>query len=683
MHLGLSLGLGGGGGGLSPAAAMLAASLNGIAVDFTDAADDRRVATRNAGALTRSGVDAFLTNAQNMVTPVTVRDASGAWVWSPHNLFLNSETPATQTIGATYTISGATYTISVTGSGSITLSDAHAAVVTEANSPYTFTAASGSLVCTKAGTVTRVQVNRGSTLTAYLAAGAAPVFASPVTYPKGGAASGSPYLVIEPTADQQLDNTSSPATQTKSLAAGTYTLWCEGSGSVELSGGPTGTATEDNPVTFTLDATTSVTFTVAGTLSRFNCTNTAGVTSYMETFTAPVRRWQADVQVATSAIPGFGVNHALYFDFMAEGDLSNAYVGGLEDSSTNYIGVRLDPGGVLISRVLTGGSAVFSAQMTNAAPANARHSHTIAMRSDMIRCSLDGSPFGQGGINIAPITTPTPTKLRLGRMAAQSAPAQVIRVYRVAVLSEDLPSDRVSQRFYTFDTDATPYHVFALAGQSNVYSGATLDAGIDVSGGHTWQIGASTGTLENGAEPLNHPVPIDTSIGFGVAFSRVSYQPATGAEVLLLPMGVANTGYFDNRWNPGDDLYERLLNLIGLTMARFPNASLKAVMWMQGEREAEQGWTQAQYRTAWLAMAAGIRARFADVPFIVGSMVPPYVAANATWQPVQDALEDMPNQLSGVAFADATGLGISTDVHYSAADHRSYGARWYTAWQTL
>jgi hypothetical protein len=74
-----------------------------------------------------------------------------------------------------------------------------------------------------------------------------------------------------------------PASQTRTLAAGTYTLSVRGTGSCALSGGPTGTASQDVPVTFTLGGSTAVTFTVSGSLSAFQCEAGEGASSPIET----------------------------------------------------------------------------------------------------------------------------------------------------------------------------------------------------------------------------------------------------------------------------------------------------------------------------------------------------------------------------------------------------------------
>jgi hypothetical protein len=68
-----------------------------------------------------------------------------------------------------------------------------------------------------------------------------------------------------------LANPFAPATQTVSLAAGTYTASCGIGGSVTLSGGPADIVLPGMPVVFTLAATTSVTFTVSGTPEWMQC----------------------------------------------------------------------------------------------------------------------------------------------------------------------------------------------------------------------------------------------------------------------------------------------------------------------------------------------------------------------------------------------------------------------------
>ena len=85
------------------------------------------------------------------------------------NLFLNSDTPVTQTITV---VSGKDYTIKKMGTGSIQLSGAGNGTV---NDEITITATTTSLVCTVNGVVDMVQVEQSNYSSSYIAASGAAV----------------------------------------------------------------------------------------------------------------------------------------------------------------------------------------------------------------------------------------------------------------------------------------------------------------------------------------------------------------------------------------------------------------------------------------------------------------------------------------------------------------------------
>jgi len=89
--------------------------------------------------------------------------------------------------------------------------------------------------------------------------------------------------LVEAERTNLLHDSFNPATQTRSLAAGTYTASMKGTGSLELSGAVTGTATQGAPVTFTLAAAGDVTFTPSGTVAVIQCEDGGNATSLIET----------------------------------------------------------------------------------------------------------------------------------------------------------------------------------------------------------------------------------------------------------------------------------------------------------------------------------------------------------------------------------------------------------------
>jgi len=86
----------------------------------------------------------------------TMVNSSGEIVWAPHNLALNSATPATQTIAVR---SGAQYTVRVTGAGSMALTGAGTGTATD-GIPATITASTTSLTITLTGSLDTVAVYR-------------------------------------------------------------------------------------------------------------------------------------------------------------------------------------------------------------------------------------------------------------------------------------------------------------------------------------------------------------------------------------------------------------------------------------------------------------------------------------------------------------------------------------------
>lgn len=167
----------------------------GLGIDFTTLDGLGSVAVKgHTTNLNNVPVDSFLTNSGT--SPKLVRNAAGTYVWSAHNLFLNSGVPATQNVTL---IVGATYTYDIVGSGSLAGSSGASGTATEGN-PVTFVATGTTGTFTLTGSGTRIQINRGSILTAYLASGASARFAVPIDYDGGF------FGLVEPAATNLVPN---------------------------------------------------------------------------------------------------------------------------------------------------------------------------------------------------------------------------------------------------------------------------------------------------------------------------------------------------------------------------------------------------------------------------------------------------------------------------------------------
>ena len=175
----------------------------------------------------------------------------------------------------------------------------------------------------------------------------------------------------------------------------------------------------------------------------------------------------------------------------------------------------------------------------------------------------------------------------------------------------------------------------------------------------------------------------------------VSAMTRPWQRVLLINSGIGNTGMYsatasECRWRAGDDLYNAMCSAVGHVLGKFPNAKVRALLWMQGEWDAERGMSQSTYTGHLQGMIAGFRAQFgADIPVIVGGMKPAWVAADSVNRnPVQLALIDSPNQIHLCGYANpnaspAIGQTGGTDAHYTAAEQRIFADRFWTAFAGL
>jgi len=110
-------------------------------------------------------------------------------------------------------------------------------------------------------------------------------------------------ILIENQRTNFLLNSATPVTQSVSLSAGDYTTSVYGSGDCTLSGGATGVATEGSDVVFNLAAPALVTFTVSGSLDRFQCEDGKYSTSFISTAGVSATRAADNFRVLTSAFP--------------------------------------------------------------------------------------------------------------------------------------------------------------------------------------------------------------------------------------------------------------------------------------------------------------------------------------------------------------------------------------------
>jgi hypothetical protein len=185
---------------LSAAAAMLAAETQGLAFDFTDDAffgrdgfygsaeiKDTGTPANNYSAAPTKTASSLLT--YTSPSPKMVMGPSGTLRFQAHNLYLNSASPANQSITV---VSSATYAVTITGTVSVTASGA--ATGTWTAGTQTFTAATTTLTFGSTSGAGTVHVRRTPSDSTYLATAGSQRFALPLEWSSAGVQQG---LLVE------------------------------------------------------------------------------------------------------------------------------------------------------------------------------------------------------------------------------------------------------------------------------------------------------------------------------------------------------------------------------------------------------------------------------------------------------------------------------------------------------
>jgi hypothetical protein len=476
----LGAGAGGSSGVAAPGggAAEITAETNALGVDFSYAIDAQRVAVKTAGTVVSSGLDAFFQNGGT--GPKVVWGPSGLLEWSPHNLFLNSGVPATQSVT---TVIGFPYTVTVTGTGSLTGSIGAAGVAT-AGAPLTYVATGATSTFTLAGSLTQIQMNQGRTATAYLATtgtrryGLAidhdPVLGRTLLIEAGisniclwssdltNAAWVKSNMTTALTATDPFGYVNSATTITATAANATALQAITNASSTKFTSvflkRRTGTGnvdiTQDNGTTWATQAITSswaryataeatvlnpivgirlVTSGDAVDVAYFQCENSAvarAVTSPYPTFSVTQLRAADNYTFLLSTIPALGSEYSLYVRFAVPTTtgLAQSPVA-LTDGTANEQSKFTFSAGTLRLTVVDGGSTL--ATIVGSAPV----ANTLFSAAGRFKLNDCAQSHNGGAVTAdTAVTLPTVTETRFGGVGTNAAAQNVFRITKLVIV---------------------------------------------------------------------------------------------------------------------------------------------------------------------------------------------------------------------------------------------------------
>lgn len=239
-----------------------------------------------------------------------------------------------------------------------------------------------------------------------------------------------------------------------------------------------------------------------------------------------------------------------------------------------------------------------------------------------------------------------------------------------------------------------PYDIFLIAGQSNTHLGYKLDSVLDATDIRIKQLGrfdAENLRVIAAAEPLQHWTATPNDIGFALTFAKL-YQAqhlAANRRVLLIPCGHGSTGFSAGHWNKGDGLYADALQRTRYALSLNPGSRLVAILWHQGESDV--AWLP--YQQALDSMIVNMRSDIAgmqNIPFLLGGMVPYWVAQDSARMVQQAILAATPQRVAMTAYVSPYYPAVikKTDItsipeHYDARAQRELGRRYFRVLDSL
>ena len=243
------------------------------------------------------------------------------------------------------------------------------------------------------------------------------------------------------------------------------------------------------------------------------------------------------------------------------------------------------------------------------------------------------------------------------------------------------------------DTQLNAPQIIFVVGQSNTHYGLGLNEVLDAPVDGIYQLGRfkNNNCIIPACEPLDHHSKTEGRIGFALKFSKLLHDHMQGSqELIIVPCGFGGTGFINNRWNKTNDLYEDAVRRVNLLKSDYPNASLAAILWHQGETDVVLG--NQNYELVLDVFIDNLRTDIGNdtVPFILGGMVPYWVNQAADRQALQEVLKDSPSRHINVGYADPDvpfviekSNNAFDEIHYDANGQRILAERYFEQYLQL
>ena len=235
--------------------------------------------------------------------------------------------------------------------------------------------------------------------------------------------------------------------------------------------------------------------------------------------------------------------------------------------------------------------------------------------------------------------------------------------------------------------DPTKFHLFLLAGQSNMAGRgkvAESDRKVDT---HVLTLNKK-GKWVAAVDPIHFDKPGIAGVGLGKTFAKTYAAAHSGITVGLIPCAVGGSPI--SSWEPGGYHSSTKTHPYDTAIARtqlaMKDGTLKGVLWHQGESDCKAG-LSVVYKEKLHRLIKRFRTNFNDenLPFIAGQMGQFKERPWSTDKKRVDSIHaTLPMQVSITGFVKSNGLAHKGDkIHFDSESYRELGRRYHAAFEAV
>lgn len=175
----------------------------------------------------------------------------------------------------------------------------------------------------------------------------------------------------------------------------------------------------------------------------------------------------------------------------------------------------------------------------------------------------------------------------------------------------------------------------------------------------------------------NHKLAEFAYFGPEVSFAHQLARTYPHDQIILIKQ--AATGSFIRQWLPGAPLYQGLLRQVGFVSEQYPLTQVDAVIWMQGESDAESDLPTAKQYGSQLGKLVTYLRKDLKSPnslFVLGRINLEHPAFTPLIESVRRQQQQAPHQIRNTQMVSTDGLSKLVDgIHYDAAGQIELGRR--------